>query len=136
MKGIRERLEDELLGAVSRLRRMDGAVALAEMPGVIGDNSPFADEVDVIQANDGREIGFATRTLLVERVHRLRTALDHLREGDYGTCVECGETIAPARLHAVPEVETCVRCQDRIERYGRQLDEMVEVEVGAGEDDE
>ena len=136
MKGIRERLEDELRGAVGRLRRMDGAVALAEMPGVIGDNSPFADEVDVIQANDGREIGFATRTLLVERVHRLRTALDHLREGDYGTCVECGETIAPARLHAVPEVETCVRCQDRIERYGRQLDEMVEVEVGAGEDDE
>ncbi len=135
MKGIRERLEDELKGAVSRLRRMDGAVALEDVPGVIGDNSPFADEVDEIQANEGREIGFATRTLLVERVHRLRTALDHLKEGDYGTCVECGEAIAPARLRAVPEVETCIRCQDRIERYGRQL-EMVEVEVGAGEDDE
>lgn len=135
MKGIRERLEEELTGAVSRIRRMDGAVALEEMPGVIGDNSPFADEVDVIQANDGREIGFATRTLLVERVHRLRTALDHLREGDYGTCVECGETIAAARLRAVPEVETCVRCQDRIERYGRQF-EMVEAEVGGGGEDE
>jgi RNA polymerase-binding transcription factor DksA len=135
MKGIRERLEEELKGAVNRLRRMDGAVALEEMPGVIGDNSPFADEVDEIQANEGREIGFATRTLLVERVHKLRNALDHLREGDYGTCVECGEPIAPARLRAMPEVETCVRCQDRIERYGRQL-EMVEAEVGAGEDDE
>jgi len=136
MKDIRERLEEDLMGVVSRLRRMDGAVALEDMPGVIGDNSPFADEVDVIQANEGREIGFATRTLLVERVHRLRTALDHLKEGDYGTCVECGETIAPARLRAVPEVETCVRCQDRIERYGRQF-EMVEAEVGGGgEDDE
>jgi len=135
MKGIQERLEKELWGAMSRLRRMDGAVALEEMPGVIGDNSPFADEVDVIQANEGREIGFATRTLLVERVHKLRTALDHLRDGDYGTCVECGETIAPARLRVMPEVETCVRCQDRIERYGRQF-ETVEVEVGAGEDEE
>ena len=135
MKGIQERLQEELRGAVGRLRRMDGAVALEEMPGVIGDNSPFADEVDEIQANEGREIGFATRTLLVERVHRLRTALDHLREGDYGTCVECGEAIAPARLRAVPEVETCVRCQDRIERYGHQL-EMVEAEIGGGEDDE
>ena len=135
MKGTRERLEDELRGAVSRLRRMDGAVALEEMPGVIGDNSPFADEVDEIQANEGREIGFATRTLLVERVHRLRTALDHLREGDYGTCVECGEAIAPERLRVVPEVDTCLRCQDRIERYGRQF-EMVEAEVGGGEDDE
>ncbi len=135
MKGIQERLEKELWGAMSRLRRMDGAVALEEMPGVIGDNSPFADEVDVIQANEGREIGFATRTLLVERVHKLRTALDHLRDGDYGTCVECGEPIAHARLRVMPEVETCVRCQDRIERYGRQL-EAVEVEVGAGDDEE
>jgi RNA polymerase-binding transcription factor DksA len=135
MKGIQERLEKELWGAMSRLRRMDGAVALEEMPGVIGDNSPFADEVDEIQANEGREIGFATRTLLVERVHKLRTALDHLRDGDYGTCVECGEPIAPARLRAMPEVETCVRCQDRIERYGRQL-EMVEAEVGGGDDED
>jgi RNA polymerase-binding transcription factor DksA len=135
MKGIQERLEEELHGAVNRLRRMDGAVALEDFPGVIGDNSPFADEVDEIQANEGREIGFATRTLLVERVHKLRNALDHLREGDYGTCIECGEPIAAARLRALPEVETCVRCQDQIERYGRQL-EPVEVEAGVGEDDE
>jgi RNA polymerase-binding transcription factor DksA len=135
MNGIQERLEEELRGAVSRLRRMDGAVAMEILPGAVGDNSPFADEVDEIQANEGREIGFATRTLLVERVHKLRNALDHLRDGDYGTCVECGEAIAPARLRAVPEVETCVRCQDRIERYGRQL-ETVEVEAGGGEDDE
>ena len=135
MKGIQTRLEEELQGAVNRLRRIDGAVALEDFPGVIGDNSPFADEVDEIQANEGREIGFATRTLLVERVHKLRNALDHLREGDYGTCVECGEPIAAARLRALPEVETCVRCQDRIERYGRQL-ETVEVEAGVGEDDE
>jgi len=135
MKGIQERLEEELKGAVSRLRRIDGSVALEDLPGVIGDNSPFADEVDEIQANEGREIGFATRTLLVERVHKLRNALDHLRDGDYGTCVECDEPIAAARLRAMPEVETCVRCQDRIERYGRHM-AMAEVEVGAGEDEE
>jgi RNA polymerase-binding transcription factor DksA len=135
MKGIQERLEEELKGAVNRLRRIDGAVGLEVLPGVIGDNSPFADEVDEIQANEGREIGFATRTLLVERVHKLRNALDHLREGDYGTCVECGEPIAAARLRALPEVETCVRCQDRLERYGRYL-ETVEVGAGDVEDDD
>lgn len=133
MKGIQERLEEELKGAVNRLRRMDGAVALEDFPGVIGDNSPFADEVDEIQANEGREIGFATRTLLVERVYKLRNALDHLREGDYGTCVECGEPIAAARLRAVPEVETCVRCQDRIERQGRR-GRAEPVEVGVDEE--
>jgi DnaK suppressor protein len=133
MESIRKRLEQDLRTAVGRLRQMGGAVALEELPGVIGDNSPFADEVDEIQANESREIGFATRELLVDRVNRLSAALDRLNEGEYGTCVECDEPISPARLRAMPEVQTCVRCQDRIERFGRQR-ELDEVEAAA--DDE
>jgi RNA polymerase-binding transcription factor DksA len=121
-KNIRERLEADLGVAMSRLRQMGGAVALEELPGAIGNNTPFADEVDEIQANESREIGFATRELLVERVNRLSAALDRLAEGEYGTCVECSEEISPARLRAMPEVQTCVRCQDRIERLGRQYE--------------
>ncbi len=135
MDGIRKRLEQDLKGALSRLRRMGGTVAVIEETlGVIGDNTPFADEVDEIQAAEHREIGFATRELLVDRVNRLRAALDRLQIGEYGTCSECGEPIAPARLRALPEVETCVRCQDRIERYGRHADQ-IEAEVGAEDDD-
>ena len=48
-------------------------------------------------------------------------ALERLSNGEYGTCVECEEAISPARLRALPEVQTCVRCQDRIERLGRQF---------------
>jgi DnaK suppressor protein len=117
---VRKRLEQDLSTAVSRLRQMGGAVAVEDMPGAIGDNTPFADEVDEIRANEDREIGFATRELLVDRVNRLSAAIDRLNDGDYGTCVECGESISPARLHALPEVQTCVRCQDQIERFGRQ----------------
>jgi RNA polymerase-binding transcription factor DksA len=135
MDGIRKRLEQDLKNAVSRLRSMSGAVVMEELEGVIGDNTPFADEVDEIQAAEHREIGFATRELLVDRVNRLRAALDRLELGEYGTCSECGEPIAPARLRALPEVETCVRCQDRIERFGRRHEAEVEAEVGA-EDDE
>src|SRR5882724_7293109 len=130
METIRERLEEDLRTAVSRLRRMGGAVAVEELPGPIGDNSPFADEVDEIQANERREIGFATRELLVDRVNRIAAALERLDEGEYGVCVECGESIAPARLRVMPEVTTCVRCQDRLERQGRHV-QPVEVEVGA-----
>lgn len=133
MESIRKRLEQDLRVAVGRLRQMGGAVAVEEAPGAIGDNTPFADEVDEIQANESREIGFATRELLVERVNRLSAALDRLNEGDYGTCVECDEPISPARLRAMPEVQTCVRCQDRIERLGRRY-EAEEVEVLAEDD--
>ncbi|MBI1963752.1 MAG: TraR/DksA family transcriptional regulator [Candidatus Rokubacteria bacterium] len=133
MDSIRKRLEQDLKTAVDRLRQMGGAVAIEDLPGAIGDNSPFADEVDEIQANGDREIGFATRELLVDRVNRLSVALDRLAEGEYGICVECEEPISPARLRAMPEVQTCVRCQDRIERFGRQLES---VEVDAAGDDE
>ena len=135
METIRERLEEDLRTAVGRLRQMGGAVAVEEVPGAIGDNSPFADEVDEIQANERREIGFATRELLVGRVNRLSAALDRLNDGAYGTCVECEEPISPARLQALPEVQTCVRCQDRLERLGRQFDQE-EAEPETGSDDE
>src|SRR5438128_10254104 len=121
METIRERLEEDLRTAVGRLRMIGGAVAVEELAGAIGDNSPYADEVDEIQANERREIGFATRELLVGRVNRLSAALDRLNDGEYGTWVECEEPISPARLQALPEVKTFRRFQDRIVRRGRQV---------------
>jgi DnaK suppressor protein len=132
---IRERLETELKEAVSRLRHMAGAAALQELLGQSGERLAYADEVDEIQANERREIGFATRELLVERVNRITAALDRLNDGEYGTCVECGEKIAAARLRALPEVQTCVRCQDVLERRGRQH-ELEPLEVEAAVDDD
>jgi DnaK suppressor protein len=99
------------------------------------DNTTPADEVDVIRLNEDREMSFATRSLLVERANKLAEALDRLRGGEYGVCEECGEAIAPARLRAMPEVTTCVRCQDRLERMLPRL-EAVGAGVDAEENDE
>ena len=119
MDEIRIKLEAELREAIGRLRQLGGGIPAEELPGAIGDNSPCADEVDEIQANESRELGFVTRTMLVERVNRIADALERLSEG---VCVECGETIAPARLRALPEVQTCIRCQDRLERLERRME--------------
>jgi len=128
MEEIRQRLESELNHTMGRIRQLGGAVVFEEFLGSVGDNTPLADEVDVIRLNEDREMSFATRSLLVARVNKLAEALERLREGEYGLCVECGEAIAPARLRALPEVITCVRCQDRLER-SRHLET-----VGAGFD--
>ena len=119
MDDIRQRLDHNLTAALFRLRQFGGAVAVEELPGASGDNSRFADEVDEIQANENRELSFATRERLVDRVKRLSAALDRLSDGEYGVCVECAGRISPARLRVVPEVQTCVRCQDGIERFAR-----------------
>ena len=128
MEEIRQRLQSELNHTMDRIRQLGGGVVLEEFPGSVGDNTPLADEVDVIRLNEDREMSFATRSLLVERANKLAEALERLRDGEYGLCEECGEPIAPARLRAMPEVARCVRCQDRLER-SRQFEH-----VGAGFD--
>lgn len=122
MDEVRNRIEKELGSVMDRLRQLGGAVVIEEFPGALGDNSPFSDPTEEVQVQGEREVSFATRSLLVERANRLAEALDRLREGEYGTCEECGEPIAPARLKAMPEVTTCVRCQDKLERLTRRLE--------------
>jgi RNA polymerase-binding transcription factor DksA len=135
MDDVRNRLDQDLKTAISRLRHPGGAAALiAELPWTIRDSCSFADEVDGIQANESREVGWATRELLMERVNRLSAALDRMRDGAYGTCVECGQAISAARLHAMPEVQTCVRCQDGIERVGSPMDRSRGSVFAASED--
>ena len=135
MDEIKKRLERELSHTMQRIRHMGGAMTFEELGGGRGDNTPLADEVDVIRLNEDREMSFATRSLLVERANKLAEALDRLRGGEYGVCEECGETIAPARLRAMPEVTTCVRCQDRLERMLPRL-EAVGAAVDAEETEE
>ena len=63
-------------------------------------------------ASEERELSFTVRGRLVERANRLAEALDRLRSGEYGACQACGSRIAAARLRAMPEVSTCVACQE------------------------
>lgn len=79
---------------------------------------PADDEVgsDAVSLNEERELAFAVRGRLVERANRLPEALGRVRSGDYGICGLCGEAISAGWLRAIPEVTTCVICQDAAER--------------------
>ena len=41
---------------------------------------------------------------------RVDAALRALDDGTYGTCVSCGNPIAPERLEAIPWAPTCIDC--------------------------
>jgi RNA polymerase-binding transcription factor DksA len=43
-------------------------------------------------------------------------ALARMREGTYGDCIDCGVSIAPARLAAYPTAQRCITCQDAFEK--------------------
>jgi hypothetical protein len=56
----------------------------------------------------------------VAKEHAIRLKLRRITEGiDDGTiCQNCGETISPKRLAAIPEAEYCARCQGELEQKG------------------
>ena len=119
MDDIRKALQDQLALTVDRLKGLGGAVAFEDDPGAREDEGQGEAAGDAGRISEDREMTFAVRGLLVERANRLAAALDRLRSGEYGMCEACGEPISPARLRAIPEVTTCVRCQDAEERRGR-----------------
>ena len=49
---------------------------------------------------------------------RIETALERMRNGDYGLCETCGTNIPLARLNALPYATCCIKCQREAERQG------------------
>ena len=112
MDQIESTLQGELQRTVDRLKDLGGAVIFEDYPGAFGEGDQGDVGGDSVSATEERELTFSVRSLLVERANRLAEALDRVRSGDYGACQVCGERIAAARLRAMPEVTTCVRCQE------------------------
>lgn len=69
----------------------------------------FAEQVtqrendDVLTALDGE----AQHT-----VRLIDQALTRIKNGNYGICAKCGETIPEARLKALPYATTCINCAE------------------------
>jgi RNA polymerase-binding transcription factor len=109
---IRERVLAERATAVEALARL----GLTEgEDGFDSGESPF-EAGDVAQASERQDMTFAQRERLAARIDRLTRALERLAQGQYGVCEECGQSIEPARLVAMPEVAVCRQCQERLER--------------------
>ena len=62
-----------------------------------------------------QEMDFALMEMKAQTLIRIDEALQRVDQGTYGTCDECGQDIAEARLKAVPFALLCLACQAREE---------------------
>lgn len=46
----------------------------------------------------------------------VKSALERLKEGGFGECIQCGTQIGAKRLDALPWTPYCIACQEKIER--------------------
>ncbi len=121
MDAIKSALEEALHETIHRLNGLGGGVAFEDDSGAFDDDDRAEAGGDAVSVGEEREMAFTVRGRLVDRANRLAEAIDRIRAGEYGVYQRCAEPIAPARLRALPEVETCVVCQDAQERRARKL---------------
>ncbi len=51
-----------------------------------------------------------------ELLYKIDEAMGRIQDGTYGVCVECKKNIPVTRLKAIPQVRTCMKCQEKMER--------------------
>ncbi len=61
----------------------------------------------------------ALRDRAEQHLELVDAALTRLDDGTFGTCLNCGRPIAPARLEALPWAAHCIECQGAIDKARR-----------------
>ena len=86
-----------------------------------------ADPLDQIQAATERDVLVGLLNRDAQLRDDLRRAFELMEEGTYGVCEDCEESIAPARLKAIPWARCCVSCQEMRDREVNEYDVFPEL---------
>ena len=52
----------------------------------------------------------------IDSLRRIDSALQRLKDGQFGVCQQCGEAIPQQRLEAQPEAVACLQCQTELDQ--------------------
>jgi DnaK suppressor protein len=69
-----------------------------------------ADSQEQAQELENAEVVDALGNEARNELSRIARALDQIKNGTYGFCLDCGEEIPRARLQAYPFADRCIRC--------------------------
>jgi DnaK suppressor protein len=66
------------------------------------------------QALQAQQMALEVRRRAQQQLQRIEHAIELIRQGGYGRCARCGETIGKERLDFAPDTFLCVPCIDRL----------------------
>ena len=103
---IRQMLEEKS----SELRAQIGVPTAHAVLHAVAD--PF-DSADWAEKSHEEWIFLQKNNFDMAMLREVEGALERLRDGTYGTCMECGMPVSRKRLDALPWARYCVTCQER-----------------------
>lgn len=118
-------LSDQQTGRQERLKQMLASLQNQQLQRMRAlrdrDSAVPGDEVDDAVREDDFELSTSLADIAAARRSAIEDALRRVEQGAYGFCEECGEEIAPARLHAIPTAVLCVDCQGAHEAKSKRV---------------
>jgi DnaK suppressor protein len=78
-----------------------------------------ADSQEQAQELENAEVVDALGNEARNELRLIARALDQIKHGTYGQCVDCGQEIPRRRLEARPFAERCIACATAEERRGK-----------------
>jgi DnaK suppressor protein len=94
----------------------------------------YSDQIDEAAGSETLTVAVHGIEADWKRRRQIQAALDRVRSGRYGVCDSCEETIAKARLMALPWAVRCVDCQARHERFQATTTSTESLSIRAGFD--
>ena len=119
----REQLRQQLIAEKERieaeLRQMEEENRVAYESGDLAGDDNFEDQIgDSASITFERERDFSLENNLRDLLAQVNKALQRIKDGNYGICLDCGQPIAGERLEAIPYTELCINCQKKREGSG------------------
>ncbi len=106
----RDELEDMLSLEINRL---SGEIEeLEEMTKPVSPENAIG-RVSRMDAINNKAINESALAQSREKLYKLELALSKIDSPEFGLCAMCMQPIAPARIMAMPESTTCIRCAGR-----------------------
>ena len=102
---------------------------LSEAGATLGDltdthKENLADALDIASMESNRDFQLRIRDRERVLIRKIKLALQHIEDGEYGYCIACGEEILEKRLIARPVATHCIDCKteaEQLERRSRTL---------------
>ena len=89
----------------------EGGVKTLQTP--MENNTRQGDLADQATGNNEVHIQLKIKQTDAKILQAIEEALSRLEQGTYGICRDCGESIALARLNAIPWTRVCITCKEK-----------------------
>ena len=99
-----------------RQQALRRTVSRTEEDGRVADQDTAQDIADRAASSYTKEFLFSQSNNERQLLQMVETALQRIREGSFGECVNCGSEINAKRLEAVPWTRYCIACQEKMEQ--------------------